>query len=410
MSNLSSLSPRILIALIAALGALTSSPAKAEDIRSIDGRFEETVLRIGLNEERELQLETGKQKIPMRKVRTIDFNDSSKLVAQRSATLVLANGDLIRGAVLDGNADDITVQTASLGKLVVSLEKLRAVVLDPDMDMRDVEAQLRSKAANDVVLLRSGGEAKGVLEGFGKGELTIDMNQTGVLKIDYEKIRMVRLSLLGENKLPEGGTQVRLRLLDGSTLSGQLHSYETGVLTMTSLLAERGSIRSTDIQQLLVLNGSFVYLSDMEPSQVEQRFDGFKFYPEVFGWKRDRNVRGGVLKLGGKSYEKGLGVHSYTSLSYELGGKYKSFRAIVGLDDSVRPLGQPGLGSVTFRVLVDGKPAKEYADGLLLKKESEPQSISIDVSGAKVIALVADYGPTLHVLGRANWADAHLIR
>ena len=83
---------------------------------------------------------------------------------------------------------------------------------------------------------------------------------------------------------------------------------------------------------------------------------------------------------------------------------------MIGLDDSVRFLGEPGMGSVRFRVLVDGKAVKEYTEGVLMEKGASPKKINVNVQGAKSLTLVADYGPLLHILGRADWADAHLIR
>lgn len=64
-----------------------------------------------------------------------------------------------------------------------------------------------------------------------------------------------------------------------------------------------------------------------------------------------------------------------------------------------------------FRVLVDGKPAKEYPNGVAIKKGRPAQSIEVELKGKSTLTLIADFDPvSLHVLGRANWADAHLIR
>jgi endo-alpha-N-acetylgalactosaminidase len=161
-----------------------------------------------------------------------------------------------------------------------------------------------------------------------------------------------------------------------------------------------------------VRGGLFVYLSDLTPTNVKQNFPReYTYEVEVWGYKKDSSVTGGKLRLDGRAYDKGLGVHSYCELTYKLGGGFKEFKATIGLDDSVRTLGEPGFGAVVFQVLLDGKPAKELRTGVVKRKGDKATQLRVDVSGAKTLTLVAGLDPTsLHVLGRADWADAHLIR
>lgn len=391
------------------LGSLPNS--YAETIKTIDGSFNENVESILKNDKGVAVVKTDKQSIPLSSVRSIEFNPRSKKVPQESPIIILTNGDRIRGQITEGNDESLKVRTVSLGRLEIELEKIRAVVLKHDMDFREIEKRLRKKTDKDLIYLRSNSEAGGVLEEIGKDEVKIEVDGAGQLTIKVTKIQMILMSLIEEPKKLGKGSHVRLKLLDGSAVHGVFKSDEKGAVVIENLLNEKLTVRHSDILELLVLNGSFLYLSDMKPTKVVQKFpEGFQFYKDRFGWKKDRSVRGGILKLGGKSYEKGLGVHSYCSLTFKLDGQYKEFRSIIGLDDSVRFRGKPGMGFVRFRILVDGKPAKEHPEGLLMEKGESPKKIVINVAKAKTLTLVADYGPLLHILGRANWADAHLIR
>lgn len=391
------------------LGSVTNS--YAETIKTIDGSFNENVESILKNDKGVAVVKTDKQSVPLASVRSIEFNPRSKKVPQESPIIILTNGDRIRGQITEGNDESLKIRTVSLGRLEIELEKIRAVVLKHDMDFREVEKRLRQKTDKDLIYLRSNSQAGGVLEQIGKDEVGIEVDGAGQLKIKVNKIQMILMSLIEEPKKLGKGSHVRLKLLDGSSVHGVFSSDEKGSIVINTLLNEKLTVRHSDILELLVLNGSFLYLSDMKPSKVVQKFpEGFQFYPDRFGWKKDRSVRGGILKLGGKSYEKGLGVHSYCALTFKLDGQYKEFRSIIGLDDSVRFRGKPGMGFVRFRILVDGKPVKEHPEGLLMEKGESPKKIVINVSKAKTLTLVADYGPLLHILGRANWADAHLIR
>ncbi|MBI3726472.1 NPCBM/NEW2 domain-containing protein, partial [bacterium] len=59
---------------------------------------------------------------------------------------------------------------------------------------------------------------------------------------------------------------------------------------------------------------------------------------------------------------------------------------------------------------VDGKPAKEMPEGKKKRKVDAPDEIAVDVQGVKELQLVVDYGSFMHILGRADWADAHLVK
>ncbi len=101
-------------------------------------------------------------------------------------------------------------------------------------------------------------------------------------------------------------------------------------------------------------------------------------------------------------YEKGLGVHAYSSLTYKLGGQFERFVATVGIDDAA---GEHG--SVVFHVLLDGKPAFESA---VLRGTDAPVSVSVDVSSAAMLTLECDDANDLDLADHADWADAALIR
>jgi hypothetical protein len=400
------------VSLMLALSLLGSPSLYAETIKTIDGSINESVESVLKNDEGVAILKTDKRSIPLSNVRAIEFNPRTKAVPQESPIIVLTNGDRIRGQITGGNDEVIELRTVSLGRLKIELEKIRAVVLKHDMDFRNVEKILRQKTDKDLVYMRSTGKpVGGVLEKIGKKELVVEIDGAGQLKIKFAKIKMLLMSLIESPPKLGKGSHVRLKLLDGSSIHGVFSSAQNSSIVISALLNKKLSIRCSDVLEMLVLNGSFLYLSDLKPTKIVQKFpEGFQYYPDIFGWKRDRSVLGGNLKLGGKNYGKGLGVHSYCSLTFKLDGKYKEFRSVIGLDDSVRFLGEPGMGSVRFRVLVDGKAVKEYTEGVLMEKGASPKKINVNVQGAKSLTLVADYGPLLHILGRADWADAHLIR
>src|SRR5438067_3998743 len=93
--------------------------------------------------------------------------------------------------------------------------------------------------------------------------------------------------------------------------------------------------------------GKAVYLSDLEPSKYEYT----PYLGVSWPYVKDGSVAGRELRLPGGTYDKGLGLHAHSRLSYKLGGKYRFFEALVGLDAQT---GKSGRAQI--QVLLDGKP------------------------------------------------------
>ncbi len=70
------------------------------------------------------------------------------------------------------------------------------------------------------------------------------------------------------------------------------------------------------------------FLSDLEPVKVVEKSS----FDRIDHYRRDKNLDDTPLRLGGKNHPKGLALHAYTELVYDLDGKYKEFKALLGVD------------------------------------------------------------------------------
>jgi alpha-galactosidase len=104
------------------------------------------------------------------------------------------------------------------------------------------------------------------------------------------------------------------------------------------------------------------------------------------------------LTIGGTTYAKGLGVNASSVLVYRLSGGCTTFATDVGIDSEAGPG-----GTVTFRVLADGKPVQTSA-----KRTGQPAShIDVDIGGVQRLVLYADdEGDIMEDHG--DWADARV--
>ncbi|MBL4849909.1 MAG: NPCBM/NEW2 domain-containing protein [Planctomycetes bacterium] len=401
------------------LALVLSSAAQADQIEALEGTYDEPVLGIHKGP-KGMVVKTKAREIPLDTVKAIRFRRAR--TKGGAARLVLTNGDFIRGVVEAGDEDNLGFRSKSLGSRKISMELVRALVPGgrTPAEERTLLAKLKPSDEVDWVLLDNGGKSSGSIVSISAGKIAIDTDTQdgdgmGQLSFDVSKVHLVSIAPLGEEKEDTSDNLLGVALLhDGTTLRGELVSLDDKTLTILHPLAGGKGLRISrkEVAKISLQGGRFAYLSDLQPAGVEQRFPSeFTYEVDVWGFKRDRSVAGGPLRLGGKTFAKGLGVHSYCKLTYRLGKRYSKFKATIGLDDSVKYLGEPGFGGVVFRVLVDGKPATEYPNGISIKKGRPAQAIEVKLSGKQTLTLIADFDPvSLHVLGRANWADAHLIR
>lgn len=121
--------------------------------------------------------------------------------------------------------------------------------------------------------------------------------------------------------------------------------------------------------------------------------------------RRDRNLKGKPLSIGGKTVEKGLWTHAFndatpSDIVFDVrGAPFLLFKASVGLDD----LGEKG--SVQFMVLVDGE--KKAESPVLKPKKAYP--ISVDIGGSKEVTLRVLNGGDGHAWDHAVWGFARFL-
>ena len=326
--------------------------------------------------------------------------------------MMLRNGDTIYGTI-SGDAGDkasgdkLQVKSASLGAVSVSISDVDSLLFDAS-DKPQAEpapAAAGGPAApprtKDELLLRNGDTLAGVSVRFGKEALIFDCS-LGKVDIPFSRIRSVRLAAVGQPYKEPDALLVSAACTDVSTITGSAAQLQGQTLSITSTLGTGFKLPIGAVSRLEFKNGRLVYVSDLEPSEVKETplFDERPWH-----WRRDRSVAGNPIKMGGKVWRKGLGVHSRCDLTYDLAGKFKRFLGDVGIDDEVAG------GNVEIRIYLDGNQVFPTGQAkAVVSKKSGPVAVDVDVSGGKKLTLVVDFGEELHVNDHADWANARLTR
>lgn len=140
-----------------------------------------------------------------------------------------------------------------------------------------------------------------------------------------------------------------------------------------------------------------VFLSDLDPVSSENR----GWFGTDWPYQRDRSTTGGPIRIGGRTYAKGLGVHSRSRLTFMVPDGCDRIAAIIGLDDAaVR-------GNVVFRVLEGDKAL--YDSGPLAAGQ-RPVEIVVPTGGAKRLTMEVDFGSGLDIGDHAIWGLARFLR
>jgi len=114
----------------------------------------------------------------------------------------------------------------------------------------------------------------------------------------------------------------------------------------------------------------------------------------------DQALDGAPIRLRGRAYEKGLGVHGPSLIRYRLDQGCSRFTADVGIDDD-----QEGQGSAQFEVWADGE--RLFQSGVVTGA-SPTHSVDIDVRNRRELRLFVGIGGDTFARDHAVWAGALL--
>ena len=340
---------------------------------------------------------------------SLRFDDRPIPREPRSAAIWLANGDrlIAKGTSIEDERLNATwVRFVEWPKFSLPLESIRglSLMLPQHRDPRDELASwiLDRREKRDEVRLLNGDLIGGELTDWHDGSVVLDTGASK-LKLPTNEVRDIGFNadLLA---LPEPQELCWLVALgDGSriTLKSAESRIERDVLFARHVSGTSFEIPLDSICDLRVLRGRAVYLSNLPT--IEEKYT--QFLPNTRAWpmQRNRAVDGRPLRIGGREFSKGLGMHSRSTVTFDLAGKYRSFATSIGLDDATS-----GQGTAACAVELDGKRLFNVA---ALSRANSPMPLpTIDLTGVKRLTLVVDFGNLGDVQDHVNWCDPVLLR
>lgn len=327
----------------------------------------------------------------------------------RGSAIWLANGDrLVARAtgIEDEQLHAAWRQFPEWPEFALPLESVRGLSLSwpQARERRDEIAGwlFDRKEARDELRLLNGDVLSGEITGWREETVTLKTGG-GEIKLPNSDVRDIGFNpeLLALPEPKELCWLVSLR--DGSrvTLLASKSRFDGETLKAAHVSGVAWDIPLAAIFELRVLRGRAVFLSDLTPLEARHT----PFLPDARAWpmQRDRSVAGQPLRLKGREFPKGLGMHSRSTVTYDLAEKFRAFHAVVGLDDTTI-----GEGTATCAVEVDGR--RVFEPPALTRLKGPARLPIIDVSGAKRLTLTVDFGELGDSQDHVDFGDAVLLQ
>lgn len=168
--------------------------------------------------------------------------------------------------------------------------------------------------------------------------------------------------------------------------------------TAATVLASVGLVAPIAPGAASATDATVRYLSDLAPTYAANGYGPYE-RDRANGGKAAKD--GPPLRLDGRQYVKGLGVHAVSDLRYTVPSGCTSFSATAGVDDS-----QGTRGSVVFQVVTGGRTAWQSArvTGAALASQ-----LTLPVTAGSSLRLVVLDGGNGKGYDHADWADARFL-
>jgi len=317
------------------------------------------------------------------------------------ARVELSNGDRIIGRMVEGRSEHFVIQSTLLDKVRVSLD-----VCDRIIWSAGESAALRSrvnrflfggKMEEDAVLTANGDVIRGFITTLDPESIAVD-TPNGEVRVPENVAVACRFGKSNPNESPR--LRVTISLSSGERVTAVGLDWSDERIEARTLEDERVHFDPRNITRMDVAGGRWIWLCEERKDDLSTA-SGQSLMNVDWPPMHDRNVRGGTLQVANQTFERGIGVHSQSSLSYALKGKYDELVISFGMDDDSGPL-----ADVTAVISVDGEEKLKRTG---VRRGTLFGPFRIDLHNADFMTLQVDYGENGDLQDRFDWIEPGLI-
>jgi hypothetical protein len=338
--------------------------------------------------------------IPLSKLLIVRFPTAPPAEPSIGARLALVDGSRLTCPRLSVSGDKVRCE-APFGAVTLSVSRLSSVRFGISTSRLDADWKglLARDATSDLLVVKN----EDVLDYL--AGVTGDVGESVNLLLDGDdEVPVAREKVYGiiyHRRLPNLPKSIcQVRLTGGDVLEAAQVAWDSGKARVRLVAGPDIVVPGALISAIDFTVSKIMYLSDLKPRDVK-----YVSFWEIFlyEYRRDRSLDGPPITLKGKSYPRGLAMHSKTTLRFRIAGEYTRFQALAGIDDSVAELGH----IVQLVITGDGKP---LFDGEIKGREP-PRPLDLDVTGVRDLEITVDFGSDISDIGdHLDLADAKLVK
>jgi hypothetical protein len=359
-----------------------------------------------------LQTESGERSFAVKDLLSASAVATPPANARAAVLAELIDGTRIPAESVQSAGGTVTLKRSGEHTLQVPVKQLRWIrTFAPDESNAQWDGTwadlISGDAAGDVLVVRNKGNlvaTDGVVGDISAESVafTLDENKLDVKRTKVEGIIFAKTA---HDDLPEAICAV------GDSTGAHWQVKEIHLqgeqVQLTTPAGIEFAVPLSSVSKLDFSQGKLVYLSDLETESFEYQpfFSLTAPLDAISGFyrlRRDVGLEKQPLELDGTVYRKGLAMHSRSKAVYRLPGKFRTFKAIVGIDDHVRNVG----GDVLLEISGDGKSLWKGN----VRGGEGAQSLELDVNGVKRLEILADYGAGEDVADHLDLCEAKVVK
>lgn len=325
--------------------------------------------------------------------------DQFLLIQRNNATSVragkfvvqLAGGDRAMGEPKSIEGDNLVWQEPVLGELTLSLKSVLSIVKVDEPDKPSAASK-----TEDVIILANGDAMRGIIAGIDAVSISIQQQGGETAKVPLESIRRITFAAVG----PPAVSTARgycVTLTNGSAVTVKDVKANDRIATLTLRDGNSRMAAMSAVASIEQVNGPVVWASSLTPVESIQK----PFLDIPWPARMDRAVDGEPIRSGQRIHSHGIGVHSYSQLTFAIDPSWLTFRTQYCIP------GDKPYANVTVRIKLDGQVAHEKKD---FGAPDLSPPIVLGLEGRKQITLEVDYGENYDVQDRFNWVEPAFLK
>jgi hypothetical protein len=385
------------------LGAATlSHGADVTKLRTLTGKSYEGDL-VGISDKEIVFRGTdGPVNVPLKEVLDIDLATAAA-PTDKYIDIEVTDGSLLHCSHFLLKKNQVEAKLVGGLEIKIPLASISYILNEAqDAKIREEWQTALSKRGNsDLLAIKDPGGTVNHLDGtFGEGDEkgeNIEFETTSGTKRTPSLARIRGMSFLRKTSTEKPETICKIHDTSKNLWYAAQVAFNDKGFQVTTVAGVKLELPRQAAARLDFSQGRLTYLSDLEPVKLIERSN----VERVERYHRDKNLDDGPLRIAKETYSKGLAIHAYTELMYDIGGQYKDFKAVLGVDPTVG-------GESRVKVLIEGDGRQLFSEDF--DRKTGPRPLTLDVKNIKQLRIVVASKGLLDLGDHVNIADAKVSK